>query len=123
MTPKNIDQEIKKRVQAIETEIPVELEKNIMKELGQANASLVVPRLQRRLFRRPLAAAATVLLGVLLLVTAFSFLFRQKPDNGGKNPQEGVIIDAAWVEGRPVDTFIIDQKDPDITIVWFEKQR
>lgn len=124
MTNKNIDKEIKKKVQAIEREIPGELEKILMKEFSQISrmkTSRTTAHLSKPLFQRHLAHAALILLGIFLLGFAFSLLFRQESVTGRESYKKNVSIDAAWVEGHPGKTFIIEQKDPDLTIVWIEK--
>jgi hypothetical protein len=124
MTNQNINKEIKKRVQAIEKEIPGELEKSIMKEFNQISrlkTSMTTVRLSKPLYQWHMAAAAFIFLGILLLGFAFSFLFHQKPVSGRSNYKEDVIINDTWVEGHPVKTFIVEQKDPDLTIIWIDK--
>jgi negative regulator of sigma E activity len=132
MTNKNMDKEIKQWVQSVERDIPLELEDSIMKELGQiasTPASLPdhihhIPLKNKRplLLVGTLAAAASLLLAVILLVTAFPSLFhRERAAASGNVAADGVFVDSAQVEGVSADTFIIDQKDPDMTIVWLEK--
>jgi hypothetical protein len=133
MTHENIDKEIKKRVQAVEQDIPGELEDSIMKELGQiAMTPGPLPTHMRHtqlmekktlLYVGTLAAAASVLLAALLLVTVFpSLLHRERiaAATPGFVEEDGIFVDAR-VEGMPADIFIIDQKDPDMIIVWIEK--
>lgn len=133
MTHENMDKEIMQRVQAVERDIPGELETTIMKELGQIDMTPgPLPDHMRRtqlmekktlLYVGALATAASLLLAVLLLVTAFPSLFQRErvaTVTPGVVEEDGVFVDAR-VEGMPADTFIIDQKDPEMTIVWIEK--
>ena len=133
MTHENIDKKIKKRVQAVERDIPGELEDSIMKELEQIAMTpgplpsdiRHIPLMEKKtfLFVGTLAAAASLLLAALLLVTAFPSLFqrgRVAAATPGVVEEDGIFVDAR-VEGMPADTFIIDQKDPDMIIVWIEK--
>ncbi len=139
MTRENMDKEIKKRVQAVERDIPGELEATIMKELGQIDMTpgplpdymrdmyhmCHTQRMEKKtlLFVGALATAASLLLAVLLLVTTFPSLFQRErvaTATPGVVEEDGVFVDAR-VEGMPADTFIIDQKDPEMTIVWIEK--
>lgn len=131
MTHENIDLEIKQRVQAVERDIPGELEEVIMKELEQIAMTPgplpdFMPGKEKKtfLFVGTLAAAASVLLAALLLVTAFPSLYhrgRVAAATPGGAEEDGVFVDFARVEGMPADTFIIEQKDPQMTIVWIEK--
>lgn len=125
MTRVNIDNEIKKRVQSVETGIPEELEKTLMKELQQLDMAIATPpRAEKeiRFLRGSLAAAASVLVAALLLVALFPSLFRQTHVATTGVPEEDcAFVDSARVEGIPADTIIITQKDPDMTIVWVEK--
>lgn len=124
-----MDKEIKQRVQAVEQDIPRELEESIMKELEQiASTPGPLPdfmsgtKKKTLLYVGALATAASLLLVVLLLVTAFPSLFqRERAAASGNVVEDGVFVDSAQVEGVSADTFIIDQKDPDMTIVWLEK--
>lgn len=133
MTHEDMDKEIKKRVRAVERDIPGELEDSIMKELGQIDMTLGplpshmrhTPRNEKKtlLSVGALAAAASLLLAVLLLVTVFPSLShrgRVATTTPEVVEEDGIFVDAR-VEGMPADTFIIDQKDPDMIIVWIEK--
>ena len=64
-----------------------------------------------------LATAASFLLAVFLLV---SVLFYKTPVTTNVEEDE-VFIDSASVEGMPANTYIINSKDPYMTIVWIEK--
>jgi hypothetical protein len=69
----------------------------------------------RFIYYGALVTAATILLVILLFLFP---LFHQKI-NGVEAGE--VWVQAARVEGQPASTFVINQKDPDITIVWIEK--
>jgi hypothetical protein len=127
MTYESMDKEIKQRVQAVERDIPVELEESIMKELEQIDMTpgpLPIPLMGKKtlLYVGALTAAASLLLAVILLVTAFPSLVQRERAAASRDVvEDGVFVDSAQVEGVSADTFIIDQKDPDMTIVWLEK--
>ncbi len=114
----NIDKEIKKRVQAVELDIPNDLEKKFMKELNHMSVTPGLPHTKKRslFFMGALATAASFLLAAFLLV---STLFYKTPTPN--NVEDEVFIDSASVEGMPANTYIINSKDPDMTIVWIEK--
>jgi hypothetical protein len=114
----NIDKEIKKRVQAVESDIPNDLEKKFMKELGHISMTPGLPNRKKRslFFMGALATAASLLLAAFLLV---STLFHKTPIP--KHVEDDVFIESASVEGMPANTYIINAKDPDMTIVWIEK--
>jgi hypothetical protein len=114
-----IDKEIKKRVQAVESDIPGDLEKTFMKELSRLSMASGPPARRRRslLFMGALATAASFLLAAFLLV---STLFHKTPTPNSVEEDE-VFIASASVEGMPANTYIINSKDPDMTIVWIEK--
>lgn len=114
MKRKRFDDELKKRVQAVEQDIPTELEKTFMEKLDGLS-----PEKKKRTLRRfpgTIAAAASLLLAVLLAVT---LLFR--PAQAPAAAEKYVFIDYATVEGQPAATYIVNQQDPDMTIVWIEK--
>lgn len=129
MTYENLDKIIKQKIQSVERDIPGGLEERIQTKLEQiyaAPGSLdnFMPGKEKKtlLFVGALATAASLLLVVLLLVTAFPSLFqRERAAASGNVVEDGVFVDSAQVEGVSADTFIIDQKDPDMTIVWLEK--
>jgi len=114
-----IDKEIKKRVQAVESDIPDALEKTFMKELSRMSMASESPARRKRslLFVGALATAASFLLAAFLLV---STLFHKAPTPNNVE-EDMVFIDSASVEGMPANTYIINTKDPDMTIIWIEK--
>lgn len=112
---KVFDRGIKKRVQALDSDIPLELEAAFLEKLEK-----IVPEKSHRcrqylVYYGVLAAAATIILAVLLFIFP---LFYQQIDQVEAGE---VWIHAARVEGQPAYTFIINQKDPEMTIVWIEK--
>ena len=112
---KALDHEIKKRVQAMEQDVPLELEAAFLKKLNGMVPEEYHFHRHRFIYYGTLVTAATVLLVILLFLFP---LFHQKI-NGVE--AEEVWVQAARVEGQPASTFVINQKDPDITIVWIEK--
>jgi hypothetical protein len=112
---KAVDLEIKKRVQAVEQEVPLELEAAFLEKLNRIVPEKSHSRRHPFIYYGALVTAATVLLVILLFLYP---LFHQQI-NGVE--AEEVWVQAARVEGQPASTFVINQKDPDITIVWIEK--
>ncbi|MCP5105312.1 MAG: hypothetical protein GY950_18130 [bacterium] len=114
----DLDLEIKKRVQAVELDVPRDLEEEFMKELAGMTPELP-PKRRNLVYMGALATAATFLLAVFLLVTVF---FDKTPVQVNRGvEEEEVFVDFARVEGVPANTYIVNQQDPDITIVWIEK--
>jgi hypothetical protein len=113
-----IDKEIKKRVQAVESDIPGDLEKKFIKELDHISMAPGLPNTKKRslFFMGALATAASFLLAAFLLV---SILFQKTPAANKVEPD--VFVESASLEGMPANTYIINAKDPDMTIVWIEK--
>jgi len=117
MKGKRLDEEIKKRVRALEQDIPAGLEETFLEKLDQKPDSLSpVTQRPRRVSPGALAAAASLLIVVLLAVT---LLFR--PAQAPAAVEQDVFIDYATVEGQPATTYIVNRHDPDMTIVWIEK--
>ncbi len=110
---KHFDEMIKKRVQAVEQDIPAALEKTFMEKMDEPYPA---KKRTNRVFIRTLAAAASLLIVVLLAVT---LLFH--PVQTPAAVEKEVFIDYATVEGQPATTYIVNQQDPDMTIVWIEK--
>ena len=110
-----MDHEIKKRIQAMEQEVPPELEAAFLENLNGIVPEKSHFQRYRFIYYGTLATAATVLLAILLFLYP---LFHQQI-NGVE--AEEVWVQEARVEGQPASTFVINQKDPDITIVWIEK--
>lgn len=112
---KTIDREIKKRVQAVEQEVPLELEAAFLEKLNGIVPEKSHFRRHRFLYYGALVTAASILLVILLFLYP---LFHKQID--GVEAEE-VWVQEACVEGQPASTFVINPKDPDITIVWIEK--
>jgi hypothetical protein len=112
---KALNREIKKRLQAMEQDVPLELEAAFLEKLNGIVPEEYHFHRHRFIYYGALVTAATVLLVILLFLFP---LFHQKID--GVEAGE-VWVQAARVEGQPASTFVINQKDPDITIVWIEK--
>lgn len=114
-----IDNEIKKRVQAVESEIPSALETEFMNRLDQQSPEPPQRLAVRHRYAGVLAAAASVLLAAFLLGP---LLFRSDSIPASGSPEgDEVFIDLAQVEGMPANTYIMSKQDPDVTIVWIEK--
>lgn len=116
-----IDNEIKKGVQAVELDIPRDVEERFMEALERVSATPGPPRREKKnlIYMGALATAASILLAAFLLVPA---LFRQTPvtmDTKTTAEELEVFVDYARVEGMPANTYIINQQE--MTIVWFEK--
>ncbi len=116
-----IDNEIKKRVQAVELDIPRDVEERFMEALEHVSVTPGPPRREKKnlIYMGALATAASILLAVFLLVPA---LFRQTPltvDTKTTAEEEQVFVDYVRVEGMPANTFIINQQE--MIIVWCEK--
>ena len=99
----------------MEQEVPLELEAAFLEKLNGIVPEQSPPRRHPFIYYGVLATAATALLVILLFLYP---LFHRQID--GVEAEE-VWVQAARVEGQPAGTFIINQKDPDITIVWIEK--
>lgn len=120
----DFDNELRKKVRAMEVDIPGDLEERFLKELDRLDArpgdsaKPAFPRLSRksRVYSGTLAAAASLLLVVFLAVTV---LFRPSP--APVAVEQEVVVDYAEVDGQPANTYIVSQHDPDITIIWLEK--
>lgn len=112
---KAIDREIKKCVQAVEQEIPSELEAEFLLELNGIVPEKSHFRQHRFIYYGALVTAATILLVIFLFLYP---LFHQQINHV---EADEVWVQDAHVEGQPASTFVINQKDPDITIVWIEK--
>lgn len=115
-TAKKFDREIMKRVQAVERDIPADLERAFLEKLEEI-APVKRRRERNTFYYGVLASAASLLLAVLL------FLFHpfHRQDDAFTAEAQEVWVQEARVEGEPASTYIIEQKDPDITIVWVEK--
>jgi hypothetical protein len=112
---KTLDRQIKNRVQAVEQEIPPELETVFLEKLNGMAPEESHFHHHRFIYYGALVTAATILLVILLFLFP---LFHQKINGAAAGE---VWVQAARVEGQPASTFVINQKDPDITIVWIEK--
>jgi hypothetical protein len=112
---KTLDREIKKHVQAVEQEIPPELEAAFLEKLKGMAPEESHFHHHHFIYYGVLVTAATILLVILLFLFP---LFHQKINGAAAGE---VWVQAARVEGQPASTFVINQKNPDITIVWIEK--
>ncbi len=134
--PKKIEQEwdreIKRRLQAVEEEIPATLDSTFFSQLdhiqpdgiriGKNNSD---PK--RIVSQKPhhpmrfLATAATILLAALIVFYSFFYApSKQQTQNHEDNNQ--IMIASAHMEGKPANVYIVNRKDPNLTIVWVEKQ-
>lgn len=120
----DFDNELRKKVGAMEVDIPGDLEERFLKELdrlvarpGNSTKPGFLPSGRKRgMLPWTLATAASLLLIVFLAVTVF---YRSSP--APVSSAQEVLIDDAKVEGQPVNIYIISQRDPDMTIIWLEK--
>ncbi len=137
-----LDREIKRRVQAVESEIPAALEQEIFGRLDgitvepegggrveEKTTSKVNSKARSKgglLFLGSLAAAASIFLaGFMVYHTWFSPVPGPTltAANHGELLDEGTeaFLDFARVEGMPATTYIVRQQDPGIKIIWIEK--
>jgi hypothetical protein len=112
---KTIDREIKKRIQAVEQEIPPELEAAFLEKLNGTVPEIIHFRRRQLIYYGALVTAATVLLVILLFL--FPLFHRElNVIEAGE-----IWVQDARVEGHPASTFVINPKDQAVTIVWLEK--
>ena len=119
-SPDALDREIKRRVRALEREIPLELESSVLERIDGIvplpSKAPESPRGYRHWFYYgAVAAAATVLLMLLLFIYP---LFNNRIDTVEAGE---VWVQSARVEDSPASTFVINPKESGITIVWIEK--
>ncbi len=122
-----LDREIARRVQAVESDIPPHLERAFMDAMDHMDRPVgglttdQPPRWKRRPFYYGALAAAATLLLVTLIV--FFYLFYQQGDPSPACVAEAVevVVQDTFVEDRPATTYVMNPKDPDMTIVWVEK--
>ena len=115
---KSLDKQIKNLIQTLEKEIPGELENNCHREL-QRTTTLTVTH-NKKLWQVLRLTAATAA-GIVLLL----FLFPTAKEDAGRTP--GSINDAVWVqsaelEGKPAETYVFREQNPDMTIIWMEQK-
>ncbi len=115
ITEKNLDREIRKRVQALEQEIPQEVENSFLEKLDGIVPGLPQVHRSRFFYYGALATAASILLAILFLL--LPSLHRPLPHAGSQD----VWVQSAQVDGQPASTIIIASQDPDCTIIWLEK--
>jgi hypothetical protein len=115
MDDKRWDREVMKRVQAVERQVPPDLETAFLREIQAITPRPPRQQKPRAFYYGALAAAAAVLLVVLFFLFP---LFHRHIDSAGADE---VWVQDAWVEGKPASTFFVNSTNPDITIVWIEK--
>jgi hypothetical protein len=110
----NLDREIKKSVQTVEYDVPLELETAFLEKLDDILPEKFNPHRHRLIYYGLVTAASILLVIIFFLYPIF---------NGQENHLEAVEIwvQAARLEDHPASTVIIKKKDPDITIFWIEK--
>jgi hypothetical protein len=112
--PNTLDREIKKSVQAVEYDVPLELEAAFLEKLDDILPEESNPH-QHRLIYYGLVTAVSILIVI--------FFFFYPIFNGQESHLEAeeIWVQAARLEDHPANTVIIKKKDPEITIVWIEK--
>ena len=118
-TAKKFDREIKKHVQAVESDIPPALEKAFLEKLDKILPGKIRTRESRFVYYGVMAAAASILLAMLLFLFP---IFHHQAEIAAVDAH-AVWVQDARVEGVPASPFIINPKDPDITIIWVEKNK
>jgi hypothetical protein len=120
-----IDRKIARRVQAVEQEVPQELEQSFLEALGRTAPETGLPLLTDKK-RNPfiygtLAAAVTLLLVALMMV--FYLLYQQGGSGSMHNVAEAeeVMLQDTYVEDQPAATYIVNAKDPEMIVFWVEK--
>ena len=108
-----LDREIKKRVQALESDIPPQLERQLLESLQRSTPLPVRPKPRLRLLYGAAAACAAVVFICL-------FPFGQRTDTPS-GPRQVVVL-APRVEGQAAEAYIFKEKTPDMTIIWIEKK-
>lgn len=71
---------------------------------------------------KPVAAAAAF---ILVLISAFILflVFSTPGKNGDKQVGESTIICSIRIGGQPVESYIIEEKETNTTLVWVERKR
>ena len=88
----------------------------------QAKQELMVLPVRRR-WQLTAAAAAAVTAAVVLVI---SFLLQNGtpgdlPGNGINRPTHQIAVQSAKLQGQPAHAYIFNSKDPEMTMVWVEK--
>jgi negative regulator of sigma E activity len=111
-----LDREIKKRVQALESDIPPRLERQFLESLQRSTPLPARPKPRLRLLYGAAAAAAACAAVVFICL----FFFGQRTDTPSEPTQ--VVVLAPRVEGQAAEAYIFREKAPDMTIIWVEKR-
>lgn len=89
----------------------------------------IEPRLQRKISRRwfvipsmPRLQLAGAMITLLIAVFLFLILAQRDPGPGDTVIQPAAIVQAASIAGKPVDTFIMEEKETNTTFVWIESR-
>ena len=115
---KSLDKRIKNLVQSLEKEIPGEIENNCHREL-QRTTILTVTHSKKmwQVLRLTAATAAGIALLLLLLPTT--------KEDTGRSPEfiyDSVLLQSAELEGKPVETYVFREQNPEMTIIWMEQK-
>jgi len=112
---KNFEKTLKEKIQFIEKEIPKTLENNFLNALEKISPDepLEKPKL---ISKYRIAAIAAMLLLVVLYI-----LFPLITNKNNLQIAREILVQSASLEGKPAETFIFREKNPDITIIWIDK--
>jgi len=121
MKSTSFDRYLKKRVRSVESEVPGHLEFSLIKnKLNESPGAFenVLPLTRRpyRHFVYGAAAAAAAIAALLFLFSLFQPGIVEKPYTGDE-------VRFASVEGVPADTIRIQTNNPDMVIIWVEKNK
>lgn len=111
-----LDREIRKRVQALESEIPPRLEGPLPGRVGSHTPLPVRTGPKLRLLYWMGAAAAACAVAILLWFSPWQ-------RKTGLPPQpEPVMVLSPRLEGESAEAYIFKENDPDMTIIWVERK-
>lgn len=111
-----LDREIRKRVQALESEIPPRLEGPLPERVRSHTPIPVRTGSKLRLLYGMGAAAAACAVAILLWFSPWQ-------RKAGLPPQpEPVMVLSPRLEGEPAEAYIFKENDPDMTIIWVERK-
>ncbi len=118
-----LDQKIINRVQAVEQQVPADLEKMCLDALESQvpePAVPLTPKKRRFAYYGTMAAAATFVLVVLMMV--FYLFYQQTSPTATPVVEAGeVCLQDTFVEDQQATTYVMNASDPDMTIFWVEK--
>lgn len=112
---RNSDPTIKKLVKTIEQKVPVGVEKKFLEELDRISVSVKASRRKPHTFIKITLATAA---GLILAILIFSPIAH---DDKNQRSQPAVLVESARIGGEKATTYIFEEKDPELTVVWIEK--